>query len=131
MRIFQEVVEEDDEFAHDGGERDFLGFAGGDQPLIKRFQDRIEGRAEGVRPSRRGQVALFPIVGLLTDKLRSWAEPRGSGCVVCGRSFAFAKITAQGFGSRARCLGLGAEPEGRVVWCVADRRSKEATSRIV
>jgi len=72
MRIFQEVVEEDDEFAHDGGERDFLGFAGGDQPLIKRFQDRIEGRAEGVRPSRRGQ-----------------AEPKGSGCFIPDRRIAY------------------------------------------
>lgn len=57
------MVEEDDEFAHDGGQREFLGFAGGDQPLVKGLEDRVEaggdegghvedaaGQSEGVRP---------------------------------------------------------------------------------
>src|SRR5437899_12673172 len=36
--IFEEVVHEDDEFTHDSGERDFGGFAGGAEPLIKLFE---------------------------------------------------------------------------------------------
>ena len=37
MRIFDEVVEEDDELSHDGGERYFFALTGGDEPLIKRL----------------------------------------------------------------------------------------------
>ena len=32
------MVHEDDEFAHDGGEGNFGGFAGGAQPLVKLFE---------------------------------------------------------------------------------------------
>ena len=38
VRIFEDVVHEDNEFAHDGGERNFGGFSGGAQPLIKLFE---------------------------------------------------------------------------------------------
>lgn len=52
------MVEEDDEFTHDGGERDFLGFAGGDQPLIKRFQDRVEAGDIGALVNQQFLVAI-------------------------------------------------------------------------
>ena len=38
VRIFEDVVHKDDEFAHDGSKRSFGGFACGAQPLIKRFE---------------------------------------------------------------------------------------------
>ena len=40
------MVEEDDEFAHHGGERDFLELAGGEQALIKRFEDAEAGKVD-------------------------------------------------------------------------------------
>src|SRR6266705_362433 len=36
--IFEEVVHQDDEFAHDGGAGDFGGFACGAEPLVKLFE---------------------------------------------------------------------------------------------
>ena len=44
FRIFEELIEEDNELPHDGGQRHFLGFAGSDQSLIKYFQDWVESR---------------------------------------------------------------------------------------
>ena len=41
MAIFEEAVEEDDEFAYDGGEGDLDGFAAVAQAKIKRLQDRV------------------------------------------------------------------------------------------
>ena len=35
LRIFDEVVEEDDELPHESGERYFFGLTGGDESLIK------------------------------------------------------------------------------------------------
>lgn len=46
MRIFDEVIEEDDELPHDGGEGDFLGLTGGDEALIKLFKDGVEARGD-------------------------------------------------------------------------------------
>jgi len=46
LRIFKKVVEEDDEFAHHRSERDFLGLTGGEEPLIKRLEDRVEARGD-------------------------------------------------------------------------------------
>ena len=36
--IFEDVIHEDDEFAHDGGEHNFGGFASRPQSLIKLFE---------------------------------------------------------------------------------------------
>jgi len=36
------VIEEDDEFAHDGDERDFLGLTSSDDASVEGFQDGIE-----------------------------------------------------------------------------------------
>jgi hypothetical protein len=47
FRFFEELIEEDDELPHDGGQRDFLGFSGGDEALVKRLEYRI-------KPSRDG-----------------------------------------------------------------------------
>jgi hypothetical protein len=41
LRIFQEVVEEDNEFAHDCGERESLGLTGSQESLVKFIKDRI------------------------------------------------------------------------------------------
>ena len=51
FRFFEELIEEDDELPHDGGERDFLGFSGGNEALVKRLEYRI-------KPSRhcRGHI---------------------------------------------------------------------------
>ena len=38
LRIFQEVVEEDDKFAHDGHEGDFLGLTRSHEPIVERFR---------------------------------------------------------------------------------------------
>ena len=40
--LFEKAVEMDDEFAHDGGKGDFVGFTAGDEFLIKVFEDRVE-----------------------------------------------------------------------------------------
>jgi hypothetical protein len=42
FRIFEELVEKDDEFAHDGGQRDLLGFTGRDKALAKHPEDGIK-----------------------------------------------------------------------------------------
>ena len=41
MRVFAESVEQDGEFAHDGGERDFGGFAVVAQAGIEGLEDRV------------------------------------------------------------------------------------------
>ena len=38
VRVFKDVVHQDNEFAHDGSERNFGGFSGCAQPLIKLFE---------------------------------------------------------------------------------------------
>ena len=40
--LFEEAVEMDEEFAHDGGESDFVSFTAGDETLIKSFEDGVE-----------------------------------------------------------------------------------------
>jgi hypothetical protein len=35
--IFQEVIEEDEEFTHDGHESDFLGLTRSHEPIVERF----------------------------------------------------------------------------------------------
>jgi hypothetical protein len=42
--IFEEVVGEDDELAHEHGEGEFFGFAGGEQAEVKGFEDGCGGR---------------------------------------------------------------------------------------
>lgn len=37
FRFFEELIEEDDELPHDGGQRDLLGFTGNDETLVKRL----------------------------------------------------------------------------------------------
>ncbi len=39
--VFEETIEQDDEFAHDGSESDHLDFAGGTKALVKVFEDLI------------------------------------------------------------------------------------------
>ena len=81
MRIFEEVVEEDDEFAHHRGERDFLGLTGGEEPLIKRLEDRVEaqpltsGRFWVATDNRNLPKALRNCVPVLN--VRSRALPTG------------------------------------------------------
>ncbi len=40
--VFKEVVEEEEEFSHDGGEGDLGGFVGGAEVEIEGAQDMIE-----------------------------------------------------------------------------------------
>ena len=42
--LFEEAVEMDEEFAHDGGKGDFVRLASGDEALIKSFEDGVEAR---------------------------------------------------------------------------------------
>ena len=49
LRIFQEVVEEDDECANEG---EFLGFAVGHETVVNRFEDRVVTGGRARRPSR-------------------------------------------------------------------------------
>ena len=41
IRIFQEPIEQDDEFSHDGGEGEFGGFSVGSESLVKVSEDGI------------------------------------------------------------------------------------------
>jgi hypothetical protein len=41
IRIFQEAVEQDDEFAHDGSERELGGFSIGSESLVKVSEDVV------------------------------------------------------------------------------------------
>src|ERR1035437_7503183 len=47
--IFEHMIHQDDPFPHDGGECDLRGFAGRDQPVVKRFEQVIAptGRQRG------------------------------------------------------------------------------------
>ena len=49
LRIFQEVVEEDDECVNEG---EFLGFAVGHETVVNRFEDRVVTGGRARRPSR-------------------------------------------------------------------------------
>ena len=49
LRIFQEVVEEDDECANKG---EFLGFAVGHETVVNRFEDRVVTGGRARRASR-------------------------------------------------------------------------------
>lgn len=42
LRIFQEAVGEDDEFAHEDGEGEFLGLTVGEESLIEGLQDGVK-----------------------------------------------------------------------------------------
>src|ERR1017187_480499 len=53
--MFEGVVHEDDEFAHDGGEGDLGGFAGGAQPLVKLLELTV-----GTGGDERGHVKGTP-----------------------------------------------------------------------
>jgi hypothetical protein len=48
--IFEDVIHEDYEFAHDGGERNFGRFACGAEPLVKLFELAIGMSAAGFHP---------------------------------------------------------------------------------
>lgn len=41
IRIFEQVVGEDDELSHKGGEGEFFGFAASEQTEVERSEDRV------------------------------------------------------------------------------------------
>lgn len=87
------MLEEDDEFTHDGGEGDFLGLADFDQPIIEGFEDRVEAgrdhRSHVEHPARTRAACTKPTARpaahSASNKSRSY-PPRGSQmtCTGCG-----------------------------------------------
>src|SRR5690242_9042717 len=41
VRVFEQMVHEDDQLTHHGSEGDFAGFSGGNEPLIKRLEQMV------------------------------------------------------------------------------------------
>ncbi len=60
IRIFQEVVRENDELSHEGSEGEFFGFAASEETEVERFEDRVvaggDERGQGNYVASRGQM---------------------------------------------------------------------------
>ena len=41
VRVFQQVVGEEDELSHEGGESEFFSFASSEEAEVERFEDRV------------------------------------------------------------------------------------------
>ena len=83
--MFEEVIEEDEEFAHDGGEGEFGRFVGGAQVEVESAQDVVgaggaqSGHVEGVAQpeAAAGDVALIAQVAAIVIKGSDAEECRG------------------------------------------------------
>ena len=84
---------------------------------------QVRGRARGSRANLGGQVALFPIAGLLTEILRDWAGGGKDGANLGGQVALFPIVRspteilrdwAGGGKDGGACSGHGAQIENRV-----------------
>ncbi len=69
MRIFQEIVSEEDELPHEHGKGEFFGFAGSDEAEVEGFEDGVV--AGG---NQRGHVKDGANLGASTGNLAAAAE---------------------------------------------------------
>ena len=98
------MVKEDDEFAHDGDEGEFLGFAVGHETVVNRFEDRVVTGGH-----ERGHVEHSP--HLLAASVNGAASLVRAAVVVVGREAAQrGSFTAAGPSRRGR-----AKPKGSCV----------------
>src|SRR5271156_2520521 len=81
VRIFEDVIHEDDEFAHDGGQGDFGGFASGPEPLIELFELMIRaGRDQGGHVERAADGRASPADTAAAMPLTAFAWMGSQSC---------------------------------------------------
>src|SRR5882724_1040784 len=92
VRMFEGVIHQDDEFAHDGGERDFGGFASGAKALVERLELAIgaggdqcrhvesasDGSTSAADASSSMPLAAFARMGSQSSQCRCLAAVKGA-----------------------------------------------------